>query len=163
MACCRRFLNRFETYALHQLGSLQVFIQRANDNIAELFSPTASSATAEPSVSLWDRVIESDSPILRYMEPYFAPLGGKVRTGIEDGKLTWTRLASGDGPNERIFAVLLGYFVVALLVALYLNVLTIGNVKNAGQAVRNAVRQQLLVVKVRRTSYHARVCCLKVS
>lgn len=86
------------------------------------------------------------------MEPYFAPLGSKVRTGVEDGKLTWTRLALGDGPNERIFAVLLGYSVVAVLVALYLNVLTIGNVKNAGRAVRSAVRQQLLVVKARHTS-----------
>lgn len=113
--------------------------------MAELISPAS---TTESSTSLWDRVLESDSPILRYVEPYFAPLGSKVRTGLEDGKLTWTRLASGDGPNEKVFAVLLGYFVVALLVALYLNVLTIGNVKNAGRAVRSAVRQQLLVVKV---------------
>ena len=136
---------------------MQDFIQRANGSIAGLLSPTAKSTTTEPSSSRWERIVESDSPVFRYIEPYFAPLGSKVRTGLEDGKVTWTRLASGDGPNERIFAVLLGYFVVALLVALYLNVLTIGNVRNAGKAVRSAVRQQLLVVKARLASYYIRV------
>jgi hypothetical protein len=35
-----------------------------------------------------------------------------------------------------------------ILLAMYLNILTVGNVKSAGRAVRSAVRQQLLVLKV---------------
>lgn len=63
-------------------------------------------------------------------------------------KSTWIRLALGDGTPEKVFAVVLGYAVVGLLLALYLNILTVGNVKSAGRAVRSAVRQQLLVFKV---------------
>ncbi|PCH44456.1 hypothetical protein WOLCODRAFT_90853 [Wolfiporia cocos MD-104 SS10] len=100
------------------------------------------------SPTLLDRLVESDSPVLRAVEPYFAPLGQRVRLDIENVKVEWLRLATGDGPNEKVFAVALGYAVIGLMIALYLNVLTLGNVKNAGRAVRNAVRQQLLVVKV---------------
>jgi len=56
-------------------------------------------------------------------------------------------MALGDGTGERVFAIALGYAVVGLLVAFYLNVFTVGSVKSAGRAVRSAVRQQLLVVK----------------
>jgi E3 ubiquitin-protein ligase MARCH6 len=82
-------------------------------------------------------------------EPYFAMLGKEVRLGSVQLKETWARLALGEGPNERAFAVLLGYIVLSLLLALYLNILTVGNAKSAGRAVRSAVRQQLLVLKVR--------------
>jgi len=57
-------------------------------------------------------------------------------------------MALGDGTGERIFAIALGYAVIGLLIAFYLNVFTVGTVKSAGRAVRSAVRQQLLVVKV---------------
>jgi E3 ubiquitin-protein ligase MARCH6 len=82
-------------------------------------------------------------------EPYFALLGREVRLHAMQMHATWTRLALGHGPMERTFAVALGYAVVALLLSLYLNILTVGNVRSAGKAVRNAVRQQLLIVKVR--------------
>lgn len=82
-------------------------------------------------------------------EPYFAMLGKEVRTGSIQLRETWERLAVGEGPNERAFAVVFGYLVLSLLLALYLNILTVGNAKNAGRAVRSAVRQQLLVLKVR--------------
>lgn len=58
-------------------------------------------------------------------------------------------MALGDGTGERVFAIALGYAVIGVLIALYLNVFTVGSVKSAGRAVRSAVRQQLLVVKVR--------------
>ncbi len=57
-------------------------------------------------------------------------------------------MALGDGTGERFFAIALGYAVIGLLVAFYLNIFTVGSVKSAGRAVRSAVRQQLLVVKV---------------
>ncbi|KAF9460561.1 hypothetical protein BDZ94DRAFT_1197761 [Collybia nuda] len=82
------------------------------------------------------------------LEPYFAVLGKEVRTGGMQFRETWARLALGEGPNDRAFAVILGYLVLSLLLALYLNILTVGNAKNAGRAVRSAVRQQLLVLKV---------------
>jgi E3 ubiquitin-protein ligase MARCH6 len=49
---------------------------------------------------------------------------------------------------EATFCVMLGYTIISLALAIYLNVLTVGNVRNAGKAVRGTVRQQLLVVKV---------------
>lgn len=81
-------------------------------------------------------------------EPYFAALGKEVRMTAINFKATWVRLALGYGTTEKIFAVILGYAVVGLLLAFYLNILTVGNVKSAGRAVRAAVRQQLLVLKV---------------
>lgn len=81
-------------------------------------------------------------------EPYFALLGKEVRLGVIKFKDAWYRMAVGSGPAERVFAIGLGYSVVALVLALYLNILTVGNARTASRAVRNAVRQQLLVIKV---------------
>ena len=54
----------------------------------------------------------------------------------------------GHGGGERAFAILLGYGVVGTFLAIYLNLFTVGNARTAGRVVRNAIRQQLLVVKV---------------
>ncbi|KAL0955165.1 hypothetical protein HGRIS_004073 [Hohenbuehelia grisea] len=86
--------------------------------------------------------------ILGPMQPFFTALGGEVRVAAAQLQETWKRMALGQGPAERAFAVILGYIVVALILAIYLNFLTVGNVKNASRAVRSAVRQQLLVLKV---------------
>lgn len=85
---------------------------------------------------------------MRVAEPYFAPIGEMVRLTWDDLKASWVKLALGGGTTEKIFAILLGYMVNAFLLAIYLNILTVGSMKNAGRAVRSAVRQQLLVVKV---------------
>jgi E3 ubiquitin-protein ligase MARCH6 len=82
-------------------------------------------------------------------EPYFALLGKEVRLGVLRFKDVWYRMAVGYGPAERVFAIGLGYSVVGLSLAMYLNILTVGNARTATRAVRNAVRQQLLVIKVR--------------
>ncbi|RPD64449.1 hypothetical protein L226DRAFT_484485 [Lentinus tigrinus ALCF2SS1-7] len=103
---------------------------------------------AQPSSSYLYRVLEEDMTVMPLVEPYFATLGKNVREWSEEGKTSWIRFATGDTPNDRAFAVLLGYAVVGLLLAVYLNILTIGSMRSAGRAVRNAVRQQLLVVKV---------------
>lgn len=81
-------------------------------------------------------------------EAYFAILGRAVRIRTARTQGIWMQFALGEGPSERVFAVVLGYAVVGLLLALYLNILTVGNARSAGRAVRNAVRQQLLVLKV---------------
>lgn len=91
---------------------------------------------------------EFDSAVIRLAERYFAILGEQVRLNFDRLQATWIRLALGFGTVDRIFAVVLGYAVVGLLLALYLNILTVGNVKSAGRAARSAVRQQLLVLKV---------------
>ena len=85
---------------------------------------------------------------MRAAEPYFAPIGEMVRTTWDDLKASWVQLALGSGTTEKIFAICLGYMVDAFLLAIYLNILTVGSMKSAGRAVRSAVRQQLLVVKV---------------
>jgi E3 ubiquitin-protein ligase MARCH6 len=81
--------------------------------------------------------------------------GTIFRTGRERSQITCCQLTSdmdtsgfGHGPVERIFAVMLGYIVVAILLAVYLNILTVSSVRSFGKAVRNVVRQQLLILKV---------------
>ncbi|KAF9077991.1 hypothetical protein BDP27DRAFT_1310544 [Rhodocollybia butyracea] len=109
----------------------------------EVVASIPESVISEPTFSS-----QTFSTFIDYAEPYFAPLGKEVRSGYGRFGEVWTHLAVGDGPAERIFSVLFGYCIVASILALYLNVLTIGNVKTAGRAVRSAVRQQLLVLKV---------------
>ncbi|KAG1770200.1 hypothetical protein EDD22DRAFT_866585 [Suillus occidentalis] len=116
-------------------------------------SAVASLQTSSPSpaISLSQRLesfLESDSVIARYLEPYFATLGREVRTASEQLQTSWINLTMGQGTREKVFAIILGYGVVGVLLAIYLNVFTVGNARSAGRAIRSAVRQQLLVVKV---------------
>ncbi|KAH9893215.1 hypothetical protein C8Q73DRAFT_746014 [Cubamyces lactineus] len=105
-------------------------------------------ASSENASSYLYKLLEEDTTVMRIAEPYFAPLGHNVRQWSASGKETWIELAMGDDRQDRIFAVLLGYAVVGLLLAIYLNILTVGTMRSAGRAVRSAIRQQLLVVKV---------------
>lgn len=84
----------------------------------------------------------------RFLEPFFAALGKEVRVSSALFKEAWIERAEGNDTLDKVFAVCLGYLVFAVLVALYLNILTVGNARTAGRAVRNVIRQQLLVVKV---------------
>lgn len=114
--------------------------------VASLQTPSPS-----PAISLSQRLesfLESDSVIARYLEPYFATLGREVRTASEQLQTSWVNLTMGQGTREKVFAIILGYGVVGVLLAIYLNVFTVGNARSAGRAIRSAVRQQLLVVKV---------------
>ncbi|EJD43727.1 hypothetical protein AURDEDRAFT_185325 [Auricularia subglabra TFB-10046 SS5] len=60
----------------------------------------------------------------------------------------WAALVEGDGTVERMLAVALGYFLFMLAAASYLNTFSSANARNAGRAARNAIRQQLVVIKV---------------
>ncbi|KAH9849834.1 hypothetical protein C2E23DRAFT_837455 [Lenzites betulinus] len=112
-------------------------------------APTPSdAATPQPSASYIYRLLEEDTTVMRFAEPYFAPLGQNVRQWSAQGKEAWVEMAVGDDRQDRIFAICLGYAVVGLALAIYLNVLTVGTMRSAGRAVRSAIRQQLLVVKV---------------
>lgn len=111
-------------------------------------STPSEAAKAEPTPSYLYRLLEEDTTVMRMAEPYFAPLGQSVRQWSEQGKETWVEMAVGDDRQDRVFAVSLGYAVVGLLLAIYLNILTVGTMRSAGRAVRSAIRQQLLVVKV---------------
>ncbi|KAJ8095074.1 hypothetical protein PM082_010293 [Marasmius tenuissimus] len=101
--------------------------------------------TPAPTSSWLDRTMPA---FMNTIESYFAPIGKEVRVGSSELLDGWKQFATGDGPSERIFSVFLGYIMVALGLGIYLNVLTVGNVRSAGRAVRVAVRQQLLVLKV---------------
>ncbi|KAH9479708.1 ERAD-associated E3 ubiquitin-protein ligase doa10 [Psilocybe cubensis] len=85
---------------------------------------------------------------LGFTEPYFEVVGREVRVATTEVQQSWVRLSLGNGPLSRFFAISLGYCVVSVLLLFYLNVLTVGNARTAGVAVRNAIRQQLLVLKV---------------
>lgn len=108
----------------------------------------STSDTTRSGPTLLDNLLASDSAVMRVAEPYFVHIGALVRLAWEDLKTSWVRLALGDGTTEKVFAIFLGYIVNAILLAIYLNVLTVGSMKSAGRALRNAIRQQLLVVKV---------------
>lgn len=107
-------------------------------------SVTTESGLASPPSS-FDRIVSS---VIEAAEPYFAVFGQEIRITFTQVQEIWAKLALGHGPKEKVFAILLGYAVVVLLLALYLNILTVGNMRTAGRAVRTAVRQQLLVLKV---------------
>lgn len=111
-----------------------------------ILSPSDVAASAEP--SFLDKLLAPESPVMRVIEPYFAPLGESMRVAWQDTQESWARLAMGNGTTEKIFAISLGYMINAVLLALYLNVFSVGSMKSAGRAIRTAVRQQLLVVKV---------------
>lgn len=107
-------------------------------------------ATTETILLTEDAVLSISSipDYLGFTEPYFELLGKEVRlTGVKL-QASWTQMALGNGTSSRVFAIGLGYAVVSLLFCVYLNILTVGNARTAGLAVRNAVRQQLLVLKV---------------
>ncbi|XP_006462126.1 hypothetical protein AGABI2DRAFT_118987 [Agaricus bisporus var. bisporus H97] len=123
------------------------FANRTYNGTVHLFSGPSSPIPANetiPAESMLDKIPAYLGPT----EPYFALLGREVRSGVTRFKASWCRLAIGSGPTERAFAIGLGYAVIGIVLALYLNVLTIGNARSATRAVRNAVRQQLLVIKV---------------
>ncbi|KAJ7708893.1 hypothetical protein B0H17DRAFT_1174191 [Mycena rosella] len=116
--------------------------------LEQLLAWTSSSSPTTPPPSTISPSSGFQHAIVNAAEPYFAALGQEVRVSATQIQATWTRLALGHGPKEKIFAVALGYVVVMVLVSLYLNLLTVGNMKTAGRAVRTAVREQLLVLKV---------------
>ena len=123
------------------------------DLVSEAFSLSAvSESTATVAApSFIEKLAADDSAFMQVISPYFAPVGEMVRALSKDAQETWFRLAVGDGTLEKVFAIFLGYAVDIVLLALYLNVLTVGSMKNAGRAVRSAIRQQLVVIKVRYT------------
>jgi E3 ubiquitin-protein ligase MARCH6 len=120
---------------------------KVNAYIVYLSSKLVSGQRLETS-SIIDRILGSNHPAVQAAESYLEVWGKQVMTSSYQVATSWTRMALGDGTGERIFAIILGYAVIGLLIAFYLNVFTVGSVKSAGRAVRSAVRQQLLVVKV---------------
>lgn len=116
--------------------------------VDNVFSPSVagealagSGLAPEPSF-FWDAIVGQQ------LEEVLASFGAYVRLVAEAITQTWTRLALGDGPTERAFAICLGDSVILLSAAVYLNLLSVGNVQTATRAVRNTVRQQVIVLKV---------------
>ncbi|KAK7031639.1 RING-CH-type domain-containing protein [Favolaschia claudopus] len=134
--------------AVERMSAVYLRIQELSDKPLEqlLAWSSLSSPTPVPTKDVDPSAFQS--VIVDAAEPYFAALGKEVRVSSEQLRTTWTQLALGRGPKEKVFAIGLGYVVVMILVSLYLNLLTVGNMKTAGRAVRTAVREQLLVLKV---------------
>ena len=130
-----------------QLNHTSEFITKPMDFImpwSVSSNTTTSTVTAAKSLSWLDSVPDYLGPF----EPYFVRLGSEVREAVTSAQATWIRLAVGSGPTNRAFAISLGYVVTSFTFCLYLNLMTVGNAKTAGSAVRNVVKQQLLVIKV---------------
>lgn len=90
----------------------------------------------------------TETSTFRVAEEGFAIFGHQVRGAFVTALEEWAELAEGDGAMARLWAILLGYAIAAFLAALYLNTFTVGNVRSVGRAVRNAIRQQMIVLKV---------------
>ncbi|KAF4610509.1 hypothetical protein D9613_006687 [Agrocybe pediades] len=121
-----------------------------NKQIAQIVGWSTSNSTATQEVVptatpsfLWEL-----PEYLGHSKPYFEFLGRHVRVVATKAQEIWMNLALGTGNINRVFAICLGYSVVALLVGLYLNLLTVGNARTAGAAVRSVVRQMMLITKV---------------
>jgi len=124
-----------------------------NKQLAQIIAWTSSNSTTVQETipaanNTTSRFVLALPDYLGFTEPYFELLGREVRVATSKAQSVWIQLALESGPTNRVFAVFLGYLVVGFLFCIYLNVLTVGNAKTAGIAVRNAVRQQLLVLKV---------------
>ncbi|CAE6382190.1 unnamed protein product [Rhizoctonia solani] len=85
---------------------------------------------------------------LEHVESRFAAFGRTVRLFSHAFARRWQQLAIADGTSERAFAICLGYIVLCMIMGIYLGVLNAGAVRGAARALRNAVKQQLIVVKV---------------
>ncbi|KAG8692681.1 hypothetical protein FRC09_011037 [Ceratobasidium sp. 395] len=85
---------------------------------------------------------------LESIESRFAALGRAARLFSHAFARRWQQLAVADGTSERAFAISLGYLVLTLVMGIYLGVLNAGAVRGAARALRNAVKQQLIVIKV---------------
>ncbi|KAF8677376.1 hypothetical protein RHS04_05713 [Rhizoctonia solani] len=85
---------------------------------------------------------------LEQAESRFAALGRTVRLFSHAFARRWQQLATADGTSERAFAICLGYIVLCMIMGIYLGALNAGAVRGAARALRNAVKQQLIVVKV---------------
>ena len=121
----------------------------AHGRFGEIISAFESGGTVDShtlSNSLLDKSF--DSTLGRLVEPYFASFGQEVRNTTEGIASWWIRMSLGRGPVEKAFAIVYGYLIIGVTLAVYMNILTVGTIKTAERAVRTAVRQQLLVVKV---------------
>lgn len=87
-------------------------------------------------------------------EPHFRPLGESVRLNAMAFVKDWETMVRGDGIQERIFAVLLGYAVAGITLLMYMNLLSLGVLRDAGRQFRLTVLHQLLVLKVSLTFYY---------
>ncbi|KAF7345383.1 RING-CH-type domain-containing protein [Mycena venus] len=143
------FGQRKADKALEVGSAVYLRVNKLSDKpLEQLFSWSSLSSPTTPVPTKVSAPSAFQSTIVEVAEPYFAALGKEVRLTSEQIRTTWTHLALGQGPKEKVFAIALGYVVVMILVSLYLNLLTVGNMKTAGRAVRTAVREQLLVLKV---------------
>ena len=114
--------------------------------IVSAFESGGATGSDMSSNSLLDRGL--DSALGRLVEPYFASFGQEVRSTAEGVGNWWVHMSLGRGPVEKAFAIVYGYLLVGVSLAIYMNILTVGTIKTAEKAVRTVVRQQLLVVKV---------------
>jgi len=115
--------------------------------------PAASNVTSSSNIGLPLSILDSIPDHLGPLELHFAALGSEIRELTSSIRETWIRLTLGTGPTSRVFAIFLGDLVSTFLFCIYLNILTVGNARTAGAALRNAIRQQMLVLKVDKWLY----------
>ncbi|KAG6886110.1 hypothetical protein C0993_002629 [Termitomyces sp. T159_Od127] len=120
-----------------------------NHPFSRIIAWTAAPPAPQESSKTPSFIIEYFEKFMDIAEPYFAPLGEKVRLTSGKTLLIWEQMTVGETPANRAFAICLGYAVVGLLLSVYLNFIAVGSARTAGRAVRIAVRQQLLVLKSR--------------
>uniref|UniRef100_A0A0W0F5D3 RING-type E3 ubiquitin transferase n=2 Tax=Moniliophthora roreri TaxID=221103 RepID=A0A0W0F5D3_MONRR len=122
-------------------GLVEGALSFSSSPVTETVTALEPTKTAAPVIVSWSERIPVPWDVI---EPYFTPLGAYLRSTYTSLRDLYISFALNDGPYERVLSVFLGYVIIGVVLGLYLRV----NVRNAGRAVRSAVRQQLLVVKV---------------
>ena len=137
----KEILNRLKVHELKD------FVEIVREKGLDAFAASNESSVQESAFTQYfSEALET--PVGRDIEARFAWLGKHIRLSSLALKDPWIDLANGAATVNRVFSIALGYAIIGLAVALYLNILNVGSVQNAGRAVRNAIRQQLIVLKV---------------
>jgi E3 ubiquitin-protein ligase MARCH6 len=134
---------------LNQITRVSDLTVHLKDYASRVFSSAEPEAPPKPDTVTSKAIARA----VEVAEPHFARFGKHVRLSVEHFREQWINMTVGSGPAEKVFAISLGYVVVGLAVAVYLNLLTVGNAKSANRAIRSAVKQQLLVIKVGRIGH----------
>ncbi|SJL04278.1 uncharacterized protein ARMOST_07639 [Armillaria ostoyae] len=120
-------------------------VNASDASLPQLF--TSSSATSPEPMSNFLILDQLKDGAIEWFEPSFTALGKEVRLSVVRFRDRWSDIALGHGSAGRASAIIVGYAVVALIVALYVHLLAIGN-READRSVKSAFRQHLLVAKV---------------
>jgi E3 ubiquitin-protein ligase MARCH6 len=106
-------------------------------------------ATPPPApTSAQDRILAQLSHIVRYAEEHVSSLRQSTQEFLASFREQFELLTIGNGPRERVFAVILGYIAFVICAAVYVNNAEPRGLKGIAGIIRTTIIQQVIVLKV---------------